>query len=287
MVYVTPPTSPVSPTSAAEQVTVTPFAARRKLETVTVTVAVALAEPDVAVIVAVPSVTEVTRPADDTVAMDELDVVHVTVAPDMVLPTASFTVAASVAVSERDAKLKLVGASVIDAAVSATEIPAVPVAEPDVAVIVADPVATPVTSPADDTVATDELDVVHVTDAPDIVFPTASFTVAASVAVSPNDVNDRLVGDSVTVEAAWDTVTVAVALREPDVAVIVAVPLVTEVTRPADDTVAMDELDVVHVTGAPDMVLPTASFTVAASVAVSESDAKLKLVGASVIDAAV
>ena len=71
-----------------------------------------LAEPDVAVIVAVPSATEVTRPADETVAMDELDVVQVTVAPDMVLPTASLTVAVSVAVSANEAKLKLVGDSV-------------------------------------------------------------------------------------------------------------------------------------------------------------------------------
>ena len=160
-------------------------------------------------------------------------------------------------------------------------------AEPDVAVIVAVPLATEVTRPADDTVAMDELDVVHVTVAPDIVFPTASFTVAASVAVSPNDANERLVGDSVTVEAAWDTVAVAVALTEPDVAVIVAVPSATEVTSPADDTVAMDELDVVHVTVAPDMVLPTASFTVAVSCCVAPIDEKVKLVGASVIDAAV
>ena len=74
--------------------------------------------------------------------------------------------------------------------------------EPDVAVIVAVPSATEVTNPADDTVATDELDVVQVTVAPDITVPPASFTVAASVAVSANEANDRLVGDSVTLDAA-------------------------------------------------------------------------------------
>jgi len=74
-------------------------------------------------------------------------------------------------------------------------------AEPDVAVIVAVPLATEVTLPADDTVATDELDVVHVTVAPDMVLPTASFTVAASDAVSPTEENDRLVGASVTLDA--------------------------------------------------------------------------------------
>ena len=67
-------------------------------------------------IVADPSPTEVTSPADDTVAMDEFDVAHVTVAPLIVLPPASFTVGTSVVVSPTDVKLKLVGVSVIEAA---------------------------------------------------------------------------------------------------------------------------------------------------------------------------
>jgi hypothetical protein len=74
-------------------------------------------------------------------------------------------------------------------------------AEPDVAVIVAVPSATEVTSPADETVAIDELDVVQVTVAPEITVPPASFTVATSVAVSANEENDRLVGDSVMLDA--------------------------------------------------------------------------------------
>ena len=74
--------------------------------------------------------------------------------------------------------------------------------EPEVAVIVAVPSATEVTSPPPDvTVAMDEFDVAHVTGAPDITDPAASFTVAASVAVSANAENDRLVGDSVTEDA--------------------------------------------------------------------------------------
>jgi hypothetical protein len=68
------------------------------------------------VIVALPSATAVTRPADDTVAMDELDVAHVTVGLGIVLLLASFTVGTSVVVSSTDAKLKLVGASVTEAA---------------------------------------------------------------------------------------------------------------------------------------------------------------------------
>jgi hypothetical protein len=66
----------------------------------------------VAVIVALPSATVVTSPADDTVATDELDVAHVTVAPLIVLLLASLTVGTSVVVSPNDAKLRLVGDSV-------------------------------------------------------------------------------------------------------------------------------------------------------------------------------
>ena len=68
-------------------------------------------------IVAVPFALAVTSPADDTVAIVVSDDAHVTVAPDMVAPPASFTVAASDAVSLTDAKLRLVGESVtLDAA---------------------------------------------------------------------------------------------------------------------------------------------------------------------------
>ena len=68
-------------------------------------------------IVAVPSAIAVTNPADETVAMDEFDVAHVTVAPEMTVPPASLTVATIVVVSPIDVKLRLVGDSVRDAAV--------------------------------------------------------------------------------------------------------------------------------------------------------------------------
>ena len=153
--------------------------------------------------------------------------------------------------------------------------------------IVAEPVAIPVTRPADDTVATDALDELQVTLAPFIVTPFWSLTVAESCCVAPIDEKLRLVGESVTDAATCDTVAVAVWFTEPDVAVIVAEPSATEVTRPADDTVATDAADVVHETVAPLITVPSASFTVAASVAVSESDANDRLVGESVIVAAV
>ena len=68
-------------------------------------------------IVAVPSATAVTNPADETVAMDEFDVTHVTVGFEMTFPPASLTVATSVVVSPAEVKLRLVGDSVRDAAV--------------------------------------------------------------------------------------------------------------------------------------------------------------------------
>ena len=75
-----------------------------------------MAEPEVAVIVAVPLSIEVTTPADDTVAMSVSDELHVTVGVEIVLSLASFTVAVSVSVAAIDAKLKLVGDNVIDEA---------------------------------------------------------------------------------------------------------------------------------------------------------------------------
>ena len=164
---------------------------------------------------------------------------------------------------------------------------AVPLADPDVAVTVAVPSVTAVTNPAVETVATEALDVAQVTVGFEITVPPASVTVATTVAVSPADVKLTLVGARVTDWATWLTVTVAVALADPDVAVMVAVPSATAVTNPADETVATDELDVTQVTVAPEMMFPAASLTVATSVAPSPIDVKVRLVGDSVIEAAV
>ena len=164
---------------------------------------------------------------------------------------------------------------------------AVPLADPDVAVMVAVPSATAVTSPAAETVATDELDVTHVTVAPEMMFPPESLTVATRVAVSPADVKLRLVGARVTDWATWLTVTVAVPLADPDVAVMVAVPLPAAVTNPADETATTEASDVVQAMVGFEMMFPAASLTVATRVAVSPIDVKLTLVGESATEAAV
>ena len=76
----------------------------------------------------------------------------------------------------------------------------------------------------------------------------------------------------------------AVALAAPEVAVIVAVPLPSAVTSPAAETVAMSVSDELHVTVAPEIVDPSASFTVAVSVVVSANEEKLRFVGDRVTD---
>jgi len=68
------------------------------------------------VIVAVPSATEVTRPVDDTVVTAASDVAHVTVAPEIVSPFWSLTVADSWDVTPSEAKLRLVTERAIEVA---------------------------------------------------------------------------------------------------------------------------------------------------------------------------
>ena len=82
----------------------------------TVTAAVPLAEPEVAVIVAVPSATDVTAPDEETVATDAAEDDHDTLAPLIVAPFWSLTVAESCCVAPIEIKLKLVGESVIEVA---------------------------------------------------------------------------------------------------------------------------------------------------------------------------
>jgi hypothetical protein len=76
--------------------------------------------------------------------------------------------------------------------------------------------------------------------------PPASRTVAVTVAVSPAAANTRESGESVIETATCWMEAFAFADADPDVAVIVAVPSATEVTRPAVETVATEVLDELH-----------------------------------------
>ena len=235
--------------------------------------------------VAVPAAIAVTSPADETVATEASDVAHVTVGFEITVPPASLPVATREAVSPIDVKLRLVGDRVSDIATWLTVAVAVPLTDPDVAVMVAVPLPTAVTRPAEETVTIDASDVAQVTSVSEITVPPASLTVAARVVVSPSDWKVKEFGDSSTTAATWLTIAVAVALADPDVAVMVAVPSVTAVTSPADETVATEALDVAHVTVGFDSVSPAASVTVATRVAPSPIELKLRLVGTRVIEA--
>ena len=70
---------------------------------------VAVSDPEVAVIVAVPSSPAVTSPADDTVATAASDVSQVTVAPLIVSPFASLTVAVNATVAPTEDKVLVLG----------------------------------------------------------------------------------------------------------------------------------------------------------------------------------
>jgi hypothetical protein len=141
-----------------------------------------------------------------------------------------------------------------------------------------------VTSPAAETVAISVSDELHVTAASATTVPPASFTVAVIVAVSANDAKLRVVGDSVTDPDACAMLTAAVAVAEPDVAVIVAVPFKTPVTNPAVETVAIVVSDELQVTVGLAIVLSLASFTRGVSVAVSPNDTRLSVVGDNVTE---
>jgi hypothetical protein len=137
-----------------------------------------------------------------------------------------------------------------------------------VAVIVADPTATPVTTPLDDTVAMLVLLDPQVTTRPVSTLPAASFVVAVKVVAEPTN---TLAGDGDTTTVATGssvTVTTDAPLFVSLVAVMVAVPGMTPVTTPDDETVATSALLDVHATARSVTTTPLASFTVAVSVVV-------------------
>src|SRR3989442_4851618 len=153
-----------------------------------------------------------------------------------------------------------------------------------VAVIVAAPAATPVTSPPPFTVATPALSLAHVTVRPASGVPFASSGVAVSCTVNPACTVGA--GGLTITEATGTkiTVTEAVPLCPSLVAVTVAAPAATPVTRPLPLTVATAGLPLAHVTTRPTSRLPFASFSVAVSCTVAPTET-LGLAGATLTDA--
>src|SRR5437667_11296930 len=237
---------------------------------VTVTFAVPLFPSLVAVIVAVPAATPVTRPFAETVAALALLVAQLMLRPLSAVPLASLGVAVSCTVAATSSA-GAAGLTLTDpTGTGVTVTVAVPLFPSLVAVIVAVPATTPVTSPLVETLATVEALDAHVTVRPGSEFPTESCGVAVNWTVPPTA---RLgvagfTATEATGTATAVTVTVAVPLFPSLVAVIIAPPTATPVTRPVADTVATPPLLVAHVTVRPLSGFPLASRSTAVSCAV-------------------
>lgn len=154
------------------------------------------------------------------------------------------------------------GGGAVGAFTTTVDVPALP---PLVAVIVAVPPATPVTMPAVVTVATLALDVPHVIVRPVSTLPAESLSVALNCTFAPT-ASVSFLGASDTEETGTSvTVIVDVPLFPSLVAVIVAEPGATAVTRPEAETVAAAVALDDHVTVRPVRTLPPPSRTVAVS----------------------
>src|SRR5712692_2202845 len=232
---------------------------------VTVTPAVPLCPSLVAVIVAKPAATPVTKPIPLTVATPALLVAQVIVRPVRGFPLASFGVAVNCTVCPTWI-LAVAGLTVTDATGTFVAVTAAaPVLPSQAAVMIAVPTAMAATSPVPSTVATPALLLVHVTVRPVKTFPFASFGVAVSCAVCPISI---LAVAGLTVTEATGTlltVTVAVPLRPSLVAVIVAPPATTPVTSPLPFTVATVPLLLDHMIERPFNGLPFESLAAAAN----------------------
>src|SRR6266480_1017113 len=235
--------------------------------TITVIAAVPLLPSLVAVIVAEPAATPVTKPLLLTVATAVLLLDHVTTRPVRVPPAESLVTAESCRVPPTK-RLADAGLTVTDATGTiVTVMTAVPLLPSLAAVIVAEPAATPVTKPALLTVATAALLLAQVTTRPASELPAESFVTAESCGVAPTAM---LADVGLTVTEATGTlatVMVALLLLPSLVAVTVADPRATAVTRPLPLTVATAELLLAQVTTRPMSALPAESLGTAVSCA--------------------
>jgi hypothetical protein len=230
------------------------------------TVADALLPSEVATIVAVPAATPVTRPVALTVASVGSLLDHVTTRPVRVLPLAS----RSVAIACVDCPTVMAGEfKLIDTVATgasggaATPIAALAFTPSTVAVMVADPVLTPVTRPVDDTVATVGLELCHITTRSVATVLVESTTFVESWTVPPAAIC-ALDGNTFTDDTGTLVTVKSVAPVTPSVdALIVAVPCVSVVTTPPDETVATTALELVHVNVFPLSATPPASRAVA------------------------
>ena len=105
--------------------------------------------------------------------------------------------------------------------------------------------------------------------------------------MSPSAKSVSAAGCTLTALTSWATVTAAVPDADPAVAVIVAVPLPTAVTRPPASTVATDASPLNHVTATPAIARPAWSRTSADNWTVAPSADRVVAAGVTVTEAGV
>jgi hypothetical protein len=236
--------------------------------TVTVTAALPLFPSLVAVIVAVPTDTAVTTPAEFTVATAGLFDDQVTARSVTIVLFVSLTVDVSVVVPPTRREFGGGATVTLPTGTGATLTVALPDFPSLVAVMVAVPGATAVTTPLADAVAIELLLDVHVTGRSVTTVLFTSVTTAVSGVFCPT-VRLAVVGWTATLPTgAGVTFTVELPLFPSTVARIVAEPGVNAVTTPVVETDATRVLLDVQATGRSVTTVPLASVTVADSAAV-------------------
>jgi hypothetical protein len=216
-------------------------------------VTVSVVEPaivdDVAVIVEVPAAEPVARPAAVIVAVAAFDELHVAVVVRFwVVPSLNVPVAVNCCVAPLVIE-GFAGVTAIDCNVAAVTVsPVEPAMDEDVAVIVDDPTPAPVAKPAAVIVAVAVFDEVHVAVLVRFwVVPSLKVPVAVNCWVAPLVIDGFVGVTAIDWRVAAVTVSVVEPAMEDDVAVIVEVPTVAPVAKPAAVMVAEAVLDELHV----------------------------------------
>ena len=218
-------------------------------------------DPDVAVMLTVPTSFPVTKPVFETVASVTLLEAHVYTTPASVLPPASRATAVACIVAftatcpdGADTVMLTIGGF------TTARTSAVDVAAPEVTVMLTAPGLTPVTKPEFETVATAVLLDAQVNTTPESAFPAASRAMACTCRVlNASTVNVDALS---TMLATGGLVTVSVRpfdTTAPADAVMVATPGLSPVTTPLPETDATSGLLDVHVSVAPAIGAPPAS----------------------------
>ena len=133
-----------------------------------------------------------------------------------------------------------------------------------VAEIVVCPTASPVARPVPLTLATVVVDELHVTEFVRVcVLPSLNVPVAVNCFVVPTAMLELMGVTAMDTNVAPDTVSDAVPLTDPDVAVMVAVPVPTPDTIPVASTLATEVGAALHVTDCSNCVLPSSKLPIA------------------------